>query len=76
MEAYNTSSLTFYNINGNSGQYFSAADDMIYGTNGIFSSVLEFGPGFAIILNVTMTYHLTKKMFTYTTIGEEGGWQY
>lgn len=73
MEAYNTSVSTVSNINGHTASYYTAADDMIYGTNGEFSSILEFGPGFAIILNVTMTYHLTKKMYTYATFSQVNG---
>lgn len=73
MEAYNTSTDTVSNINGQTARHYMAADDMIYGTNGEFSSILEFGPGFAVILNVTMTYHLTKKMYTYSTMNEVNG---
>jgi hypothetical protein len=67
MEAYNSSVFTASHINGLISQSFIAANDMIYNTNGEFSSVLEFGPGFAIILNVTSTYHSTKKVYTYVT---------
>ena len=67
MEAYNSSVFTVSNVNGRMTQSFTAANDMIYNTNGEFSSILEFGPGFAIILNVTSTYHSTKKVYTYVT---------
>lgn len=67
LEAYNTTSSTFSNINGLFSWQSASTSDMIYGTNGVFYSVLEFGPGFAIILNVTYTNHLTKKMFVYNT---------
>ena len=64
LEAYNVTTYTNYNINGHHMASFSSTSDMIYGTNGEFSSILEEGPGFAIILNLTSTYHLTKKIFT------------
>ena len=64
MEAYNISTFTVSNVNGHNSMDFASTSNMIYDTNGIFSSVLEFGPGFAIILNVTYTHHDTKKVFT------------
>ena len=64
MEAYNISTFTVSNVNGHHSMNFASTSNMIYGTNGIFSSVLEFGPGYAVILNVTYTYHDTKKVFT------------
>lgn len=73
MEAYNTSLQTVSNLNGHFMWNRVTADDMIYDTNGMFSSILEFGPGFAIILNVTSTYHLTKKIFVYSTSSFENG---
>lgn len=63
MSAYNESTHTLSVINGHFSNNFASTSNMIYDTNGIFSSVLEFGPGFAIILNVTSTYHSTKKIF-------------
>ncbi len=63
MAAYNESTQTVSNINGHFSSDFASTSNMIYDTNGIFSSILEFGPGFAIILNLTSTYHSTKKIF-------------
>ena len=73
MEAYSTSTYTYSHINGNSFWQKTSTDDKIYDTNGVFSSILEFGPGFAIILNVTYTNHLTKKIFTYSSLSFENG---
>lgn len=73
MEAYNVSTFTTSNINGHHSASYASTSNMIYDTNGIFSSVLEFGPGFAVILNVTYTYHNTKKVFTSVSTGFSHG---
>ncbi len=74
MEAYNVSTFTLSNLNGHHTANYVSTSNMIYDTNGVFSSVLEFGPGFAVILNVTYTHHDTKKVFNSVTtaFGPEG----
>jgi hypothetical protein len=62
-------------LNGQRSVSVQYTDDAIYGTNGVFDSLLEFGPGFAIILNITYSYHTTHKVDTQITYdrGPNGG---
>ena len=57
------STMTSSDINGMSSQSFSYFSDQIYGTNGVFSSILEISPYYAIILNITSSFHVTHKAF-------------
>jgi hypothetical protein len=73
MEAYNVSVFTNSNDNWNSHSSYVSTGDMIYGTNGEFTSVLEEGPGFAIIGNITSSYHQTNKIYSYLSIQHSQG---
>ena len=61
-------------VNGQPTRAFSYVDDRIYDTNGVFASVLEIGPGFAIILNLTYSYHVTNKIDTEIAFEETPSW--
>ena len=63
-QGYVEHDTTFSDLNGRIATSFDRINDRIYGTNGYFLSVLEFGPGFAIILNVTASLHVTHKVDT------------
>jgi hypothetical protein len=51
-------------LNGQRSYGYSYVNDQIFDTNGQFLSLLEFGPGFAIILNITSSYHVTNRIDT------------
>ncbi len=55
---------TYSDLNGQRSQAYSYVNDQIFDTNGQFLSLLEFGPGFAIILNITSSYHVTNRIDT------------
>ena len=65
--------FTNSNDNWNSHSSYVSTGDMIYGTNGEFTSVLEEGPGFAIIGNITSSYHQTNKIYSYLSIQHSQG---
>ncbi|MGC8515965.1 MAG: hypothetical protein ACP5OC_07520 [Thermoplasmata archaeon] len=73
MEAYNESVFTTSNVNLHSHSSYVSTGDMIYGTNGEFTSILEEGPGFAIIVNITSSYHQTNKIYSYLSIQHSQG---
>jgi hypothetical protein len=59
-------------VDGVRASSVTALSDAIIDTNGFFASVLEIGPGFAIILNVTSSLHTTTKLFELATVTREG----
>ncbi len=63
---------SYSNLNRHESTTYRLVDDQIYGTNGYFASVLEFGPGFAIILNVTSSLHTTRKVDTEVAVVRSG----
>ena len=52
------------NLNGQLSFSSQSVNDRIFDTNGAFVSLLEFGPGFAIILNITSSFHVTNRVDT------------
>jgi hypothetical protein len=51
-------------LNGRVATTYDSIKDAILGTNGFFQSLLEEGPGFAIILNITSSLHTTRQVYT------------
>lgn len=54
---------SFSVINGLNTESYSYLNDAIVNSDGTFTSVLEESPYFAIILNITSSYHITNKVF-------------
>lgn len=50
-------------INGVNSESYSYMNDAIENSDGTFASVLEISPYFAIILNITSSYHITNKVY-------------
>jgi len=51
-------------LNGLTSTSYQSVSDAIENTNGFFASVLEEGPGFAIIENITASLHTTNEVYT------------
>jgi len=58
------SSTTSSVINGHRTYTLAQTNDAIRNSDGTFTSVLEISPYFAIILNITSSYHLTNKVYS------------
>jgi hypothetical protein len=71
-QGYLENDLTVSDLNGVRTASSWDLDEAIEHTNGFFASVLEIGPGFAIILNLTASLHTTTKVYTLTTETWEG----
>jgi hypothetical protein len=63
LQGYQETDLVSSHLNGVWSGSLSNVDQAIEHTNGFFASILEFGPGFAIILNVTSSLHTTTKVY-------------
>lgn len=71
-QIYHEVDTTFSFLNGESSARYENLDQGIVDTNGYFQSVLEEGPGFAIIENITSSLHTTHKVFTEVLLNSEG----
>jgi Peptide N-acetyl-beta-D-glucosaminyl asparaginase amidase A len=67
LQGYQETDSLLSQLNGVWSGSTSTVDQAIERTNGFFASVLEEGPGFAIILNVTSSLHTTTKVYRSTT---------
>jgi len=56
-------------LNGRDSTSYDSLNEAIVGTNGFFQSLLEEGPGFAIILNITASIHTTREVYTQFDLG-------
>ncbi|MGB6441670.1 MAG: hypothetical protein WBF81_00010 [Thermoplasmata archaeon] len=56
-------------VNGRIATSYDSVQEAILGTNGFFQSLLEEGPGFAIILNITASLHTTREVYTQVDAG-------
>ncbi len=66
LQGYQETDQVTSDLNGVTSGFSSSVDQAIENTNGFFVSVLEEGPGFAIILNVTSSLHTTTKVYQST----------
>ena len=71
-QGYYESNAMHSDVNGHTSMDLSVTNNLIYGTNGEFSSVLEISPYFAIILNITSSYHFTQKQYTSFNLHRSG----
>jgi hypothetical protein len=67
LQGYQETDQLTSHLNGVWSGSSSTVDQAIENTNGFFASVLEEGPGFAIILNVTASLHTTTKVYEAST---------
>jgi Peptide N-acetyl-beta-D-glucosaminyl asparaginase amidase A len=67
LQGYQETDQLYSDLNGVRSGSAATVDQAIENTNGFFASVLEEGPGFAIILNVTASLHTTTKAYRSST---------
>jgi Peptide N-acetyl-beta-D-glucosaminyl asparaginase amidase A len=67
LQGYQETDQLTSDLNGVHSGSSATIDQAIEKTNGFFASVLEEGPGFAIILNVTSSLHTTTKVYRAST---------
>jgi hypothetical protein len=67
LQGYQETDQLTSHLNGVWSGTSSRLNQSIEKTNGFFASVLEEGPGFAIILNVTSSLHTTTKVYQLST---------
>jgi hypothetical protein len=67
LQGYQETDQLYSDLNGVRSGTSSSVDQAIENTNGFFASILEEGPGFAIILNVTSSLHTTTKVYQSST---------
>lgn len=70
-----TTTMSSSFLNGHVSSKYAYTSDVIH-TNGYFASVLEIGPGFAEILNLTASHHYTQKTFFSYTLEKKGKMEY
>ncbi len=59
-------------LNGVASSSSTSIENAIVHTNGVFVSLLEIGPGYAIILNITSSQHTTNKVYAALTTQRTG----